>query len=356
MSKLRYAVFGVGGIARVHFNNLLPLPEVELVGLSDVSEPMLKKISAEFPDAFATPDPAEIFSKVKPDLVSVCTPNRFHHPLVMQALEAGAHVICEKPLAMTLEQAVEMEAAREKAGLRGLINFSYRNVPTFRFAKKLIANGELGSLTRVSTVYLQSHLGGAESPYTWRLNGDIAGFGALGDLGVHMIDGVQFITGQKLTSVAGQVQTLIPRKRDAEGIEREVTVDTNCAFLAQFENGMLGTFETTQIAPGYGNYFRIEISGEKGTLAVCSDKGASLSLFAGRTLTDYGSWTSDLPEVKIPTKFNQSQGPNTPASIVPAILGEKVAYPTFSDGVKAQAVLDAIFRSANSRAWVDLEA
>jgi len=356
MSKLRYAVIGVGGIAKVHFRQFVPMPEVELVGLCDVSEPILKSAATEYPEAFATSDPDELFSKVKPDLVSICTPNKFHHPLVLKALAAGAHVICEKPLAMTLEQAIEMEATREKLGRHGLINFSYRNVPTFRFARKLIANGDLGPLTRVSTVYLQSHLAGAESPYTWRLNGDIAGFGALGDLGVHMIDGVQFVTGEKMKAVAGRVQTLIPTKKDAAGIEQKVTVDTNCAFLAEFENGMLGTFETTQIAPGYGNYFRIEVSGERGTLGICSDNQATLQLFAGRTLTDYGSWASDLPEVKIPTKFNASQGPASPGSIVPAILGEEVDYPTFADGVKAQSVLDAIFRSAQSRSWVDLEA
>lgn len=354
MSKIRYAVCGVGGIAAIHFRQLLPMPEIELVGLCDVSDAMLAKLSKEHPNAFASSDPAEMLRESKPDLVSVCTPNRFHHDLVIQALEAGAHVICEKPLAMTLDEALAMESARKKAGRLGLVNFSYRNVASFRFARKLIQNGELGRLNRVASVYLQSHLGGTETRFSWRCDASIAGFGALGDLGVHMIDGVRYITGQKLHAVSGQAQTLMPTKPDADGNEQPVTVDTNCAFLGMFESGMLGTFETTQIAPGYGNYFRIEVSGEYGTLAVCSDQPDRIRLFAGKTLSAYATWASDLPEVRVPSKFKASEGPDSPGAIVPAILGEKVAYPTFEDGVKAQAVLDGISRSARERRWVDL--
>ncbi len=170
-------------------------------------------------------------------------------------------------MAMTVAEAESMEAARAAAGKLGGINFSYRNNHAFRFARELLAAGELGRLMRVSAVYLQSFLGAPATPYSWRNDVSLAGFGALGDLGVHMIDGVFFLTGLDYRRVVGLAQTLIPEKPDAGGVTRKITTDTNAAFLAELAGGVVATFETTQVAPGYGNYFRIEISGERGTLA-----------------------------------------------------------------------------------------
>ena len=297
-----------------------------------------------------------MLDKVKPDLVSVCTPNKFHAEQTLAALAVGAHVACEKPMAMNVAEAQAMEDARAKAGTYGLINFSYRNCVSFRFAREMIAQGELGQIQRVNAVYLQSFLGAESSLYSWRNDASLAGFGALGDLGVHMIDSARFITGLSIERVVGVAQTLIPQKKDPAGNLQSVTTDTNSSFLCQFAGGSLGNFETTQIAPGYGNYFRIEISGELGTLAVLSEQDQVIWLHQGKVMSRYGTWARDpLAKINIPTGFAGAQPSGTPACLVDVIRGVSQDYPSFADGLIAQRVVDSIFHSTKTGSWMELK-
>jgi predicted dehydrogenase len=170
-----------------------------------------------------------------------------------------------------------------------------------------------------------------------------------------MIDGVHFLTGLSYRRVVGVAQTLVPSKRDAAGKLRRVTTDTNAAFLAELDGNVIATFETTQVAPGFGNFFRIEISGERGTLAVHSDHAEELWLHAGPTLTRFATWKTNLPLQQLPTDFTWRKVPTSPAAIVPVIRGEKVPYfPTFADGLRAQRVLGAILDSMKSDGWQTL--
>lgn len=353
-TPLRYAVIGAGGIAHVHLNDLGKKPGVTVVGLADTADPKTWRLPADFAAAPRFQDAEKLLRETRPDIVSICTPNKFHREFALLALRHGAHVVCEKPMAMTVPEAEEMEAARAAAGKLGGINFSYRNVPAFRFARELVAAGELGRIMRVNVVYLQSFLGAPATTYSWRNDVAVAGFGALGDLGVHMIDGVRFITGLDFRRVVGLAQTLIPQKADAAGVARPVTTDTNAAFLAELAGGVVATFETTQVAPGYGNHFRLELSGERGTLAVHSEHADELWLRTGGLLTGFATWKTDIPLQKIPTDYVVRGGPTTPGAIVHAIRGEKVAFPTFSDGVAAQRVLGAILGSMRTGAWETL--
>lgn len=350
-SPLRYAVIGAGGVSHYHLRDIASKPGVAVVGIADTADPQGWRLPAEYAAVPRFQDAEKLLRETRPDLVSICTPNKFHHPLTLLALKHGAHVACEKPMAMTVAEAEEMETARAAAGRLGGINFTYRNVASFRFARELIAGGELGRLLRVNTVYLQSFLGAPATPYSWRNDAALAGFGALGDLGVHMIDGVRLLTGLDYRRVVGLTQTLIPEKADAAGGRHRVTTDTNAAFLAELAGGVAATFETTQIAPGYGNFFRIEISGERGTLAVHSDFPEDIWLRAGAALTRYATWKSDLPQQKLPTDFLSRGPPPSPGAIVHAIRGEPVDFPTFADGLRAQRVLGAILDSMKSGAW-----
>ncbi|MBC8065208.1 MAG: Gfo/Idh/MocA family oxidoreductase [Chlorobia bacterium] len=345
----RVAIFGPGGIGRYHLDHL-HRRNVDIVAICDANDRNLEDAHARFPHAVATKDWTSVFA-TEPDLVAVCTPNKWHHDITIQAFEAGAHVICEKPMAMSLAEAQVMEATRAKAGKLGYINFSYRNNIAFRFARQLIRDGELGHVRRINVVYLQSFLGSPSNGFSWRNDIEIAGFGALGDLGVHMIDGVRFITGLEFEKVVGTKQTLMATKKDAEGQERSVTTDTNAAWLAHLTGGPIATMETTQVAPGYGNYFRIEISGDLGTIAVVSDKDKELQMSVGKTLSGYDTWTTDLPIHQVPSGFASRQKPDGPALIIDAINGIESDYPTFADGVAAQAVLEGINRSIESGTW-----
>jgi predicted dehydrogenase len=351
---LRYAVIGAGNISATHLSAIATQPNVELVGISDPVDTARWRPLGEYETAPKFNDPEKMLSETKPDLVSICTPNKFHAALSILALKHGANVACEKPMAMTLAEAEAMEAARAAADKLGSINFSYRNLAAFRFARELIASGDLGKLLRVQCVYLQSFLGAPATPYSWRNDVSIAGFGALGDLGIHMIDGVRFVTGLDYKRVVGTAQTLVSEKADAKGTMHKVTTDTNAAWLSELDGGVVSTFETSQVAPGFGNFFRIEISGERGTLAIRSDSPEDIWLFAGASMTRYATWVTDLPQQKIPTAFVSDCKPITPGGIAQVMRGKQVDFPTFADGVHAQRMLSAIGVSMQTNAWQTL--
>lgn len=352
MNPTRVAIFGPGGIGRYHLDHL-HRRHVEIVAICDTNENNLYEAQSKYPHALATVNPGEVFDR-HPEVVAVCTPNKWHRELTIQALESGAHVICEKPMAMNLAEAVEMEETRSRTGKLGYINFSYRNNIAFRFARELIRNGEMGKIRRVNVVYLQSFLGAPSNLYSWRNDIQIAGFGTLGDLGVHMIDGVRFVTGLDFERVVGVKQTLMPTKKDGEGMDRAVTTDTNAAWLGILSGGPIATMETTQVAPGYGNYFRIEVSGDLGTIAVLSDKDRELQMTVGNSLSGYDTWTTDLPVHQVPSGFASRQKADGPALLIDAIQGQDADFPTFQDGVKAQTVLEGINQSIVTGSWAEL--
>lgn len=354
MKPLRYAAIGVAGIAGAHFNDVSKRSDVEVVGLVDTNPDNLATAQKRFPAALAMTDAAAMLKEAKPDLVSVCTPNRWHAPMTMLALEHGAHVACEKPMAMTLAEARAMEAKRAELGRVGYINFSYRNVPSFRFMRELIAQGELGTIHRVHAVYLQGWIGAGSVTAGWRNNKELAGFGSLGDLGIHMIDAVRFVTGAEVVSVVGQAVTRAPNLFDGEGKPVTATTDDNAAFLATMSDGATAVFETSQTAPGYANYHRIEVSGEKGTLIALTDRGGEIAYYVGPTLTKYATWNVEIPWVQVPSGFTGSQKADGVALAIDAVRGLDVDYPTFADGVAAQAVVEAIDLAQRERRWVDL--
>ncbi|HEX8052732.1 MAG TPA: Gfo/Idh/MocA family oxidoreductase, partial [Thermoleophilaceae bacterium] len=261
--RLRYAVIGAGSVARTHLREVAGRAGVAVVGMADPADP--RRWRAQHDGAPRFGDPARMLAETRPHLVSICTPTKFHHELTLLALRARAHVICEKPMAMTVAEAEEMERARAATRRLGAVNFSYRNAPALRYARALVAGGEIGRVTRVRGAYLQSFLAAPDSGWTWRSDVELAGYGALGDLGVHLIDAARFVTGLEFERVIGVKQTLIAEKRDGAGTARRVTSDTTASFLAALGDGVTATFETSQVVAGYGDSFRLEVSGDGGT-------------------------------------------------------------------------------------------
>ena len=149
------------------------------------------------------------------DLVDVCTPGHTHAEIVIAALEAGKHVLCEKPLANSVEEAEAMTRAAEKAaagGVRAMVGFTYRRVPAISLARQLVADGRLGTLHHVRAQYLQDWIVDPQAPLSWRLEKDKAGSGSLGDIGAHIIDIAQFITGDTISRVSGRLRTFVEER------------------------------------------------------------------------------------------------------------------------------------------------
>ena len=215
------------------------------------------------------------------DLVDICTPGDSHAEIALAALAAGKHVLCEKPLANTVEEAEAMAAAAEEAYGRGqlaMVGFNYRRVPAAALARGMVAEGRLGTLRHVRVTYLQDWLVDPQAPLTWRLRKELAGSGSLGDLGAHIIDLAQYLTGERLAGVSALTETFVRERPLPGGAARglsatsaagtgEVTVDDAAVFTGRFTSGALASFEATRYATGRKNALRIELNGERGSLA-----------------------------------------------------------------------------------------
>lgn len=357
MKKLTYVLLGAGGIAGSHYQASKQIPSLELVGIYDPSEPTMDSWLKREPKILTHKDPRKLLALTKPDIAIICSPNVAHASLTQMAYAAGCHVLCEKPMAMSMAECLAMEKSRKAARREGAINFGYRYVPAFRLAKEIVESGEVGTIQRMNVRYLQSFLIADSVPYSWRNDLKVAGFGALGDLGVHMIDGARFISGEKPAKVAGVAQTLTPFKTDSKGKKQKVTTDTNASFIIQYASGAIGVFETSQVVPGYGNFFQIEISGDKGVIRVITEDADQITLFAGSTLCGYHTWAPEsFPKVKIPTSFTDKQTKNTLDALVRKLRGERdrIDYAGFDAGISAQKCIMAIHQSMKTDRWIRL--
>ncbi|MRJ78256.1 gfo/Idh/MocA family oxidoreductase [Aeromicrobium sp. SMF47] len=228
------------------------------------------------------------------DVIDICTPGHTHAEIAIAALEAGKHVLCEKPLANTVEEAeamAEAAAAAAERGVRAMCGFTYRRTPAVAFARQLVASGRIGTIRHIRGQYLQDWLADEDAPLSWRLDKSLAGSGALGDIGAHIIDMAQFVSGDSIASVNGLMETFVPTRpvggdhatlggTSSSTAERgPVTVDDAAAFTARFVGGAIGVFEATRFATGRKNALRLEINGTLGSLAFDFEDMNVLELF-----------------------------------------------------------------------------
>src|SRR5579863_2248807 len=306
------------------------------------------------------------------DVVDVSTPGNLHHDMVIAAARAGKHVICEKPLANTLAEAKDMLRAVEKAGVKHMVMHNYRKAPAVAFAKKLVEDGRLGDVYHYHGAYLQDWIIDPQFPLVWRLQKNLAGAGALGDIGSHAIDLAQYLNSD-IRAVTSHLTTFIKRRPlaadgagswGAKGKSRRgrVTVDDDANFLARFTNGSAGVFESSRFCGGRRNYNTFQIYGSKGSLAFNIERLNELE-FYDRTdaQAEQGFKTIMVTEGVHP--YVGAWWP--PGHIIGyehtfvhaihdflvALENDTLPEPNFRDGVKDQSILDAVERSAKSGRW-----
>jgi predicted dehydrogenase len=201
-------------------------------------------------------------------IVDICAPGWLHAEIAIAALEAGKHVLLEKPLANTLAEAEAITSAAQAAraaGVQSMVGFNYRRVPALALAKEMIAAGRLGTVRQVKAAYLQDWLADESAPMTWRLTKDTAGSGALGDIASHAIDQVLFLLGDQVTEVAGRLHTFVNQRPGPEGLE-EVTVDDAAWATLTLASGAVASVEASRVATGRKNSLQLEVYGDKGAI------------------------------------------------------------------------------------------
>jgi predicted dehydrogenase len=312
-------------------------------------------------------------------LVDVCTPGDTHAEIAIAALEAGKHVLCEKPLANTVAEAEAMAEAAARAaarGVRSMVGFTYRRVPAIGLARELVAQGRLGEIRHVRAQYLQDWIADPAAPMSWRLQKERAGSGALGDIGAHIVDLTQHVTGQRLTGVSALLETFVKERPlpasegSLSGVAGQgtgtVTVDDAAVFLGRFDGGALATFEATRFALGRKNAIRIEVNGSRGSLAFDFEDMNVLQFFDG----DEPAATAGFRRILVTEPEHPYVGAWWPAGhglgyehgfthqvvdLVTAIAKGEDPTPSFADGLQVQRVLDAVERSAAARSvWTEI--
>ena len=304
------------------------------------------------------------------DIIDVCTPGSSHEEIAVAALNAGKHVICEKPLANTVAEAERMAAAAQASSGKSMVAFNYRRVPALAYARELVRQGRLGRIFHVRAVYLQDWIIDPEFPLVWRLVKEEAGSGALGDLGAHIVDAAQFVTGSQITNVIGELRTFIDERplvgethllEATKSAERgKVTVDDAALVLANFDNGAVGTFEATRFASGRKNGMAIEVNGEKASLRFEFESMNELWVhdhtvdgkdagFRRVMVTE-----SDHPYVEGWWPPGHVLGYDHTFThefrdFVLDIVNDRAPEPSFADGLYVQRVLDAVERSAQAQ-------
>ncbi|NMA76053.1 MAG: Gfo/Idh/MocA family oxidoreductase [Actinomycetales bacterium] len=210
----------------------------------------------------------EVIARDDIDIVDICTPGFLHAEIAIAALEAGKHVLCEKPLANDTAEAEAMVEAARAATARGQVaalGFTYRRVPALALAKQFVDAGRLGTIRQAKAAYLQDWLVDAQAPMSWRLRKETAGSGALGDIGSHAIDQIQHLTGQQVRAVRGRLATMVPERPGDDGPE-PVTVDDAAWANLELDGGAIASVEVSRMATGAKNSLRIELFGSEGAL------------------------------------------------------------------------------------------
>ncbi len=313
----------------------------------------------------------EVLTRDDVDLVDVCTPGSNHAEIAIAALNAGKHVLCEKPLANTVDEAREMvRAARraEKSGVRAMVGFNYRRLPAAALARRLVDQGRIGAVRHVRAQYLQDFITDPTFPLVWRLRKEQAGSGALGDIGAHIVDLTQFITGEHITGVSGMTETFVERRPLPEDATEygDVTVDDAATFLARFSGGALATFEATRLATGRKNALRIEINGELGSLSFDLERLNELE-FHDATEPDATAGFRRILVTEAEHPYVEAWWPpghglgyehtftHEVTDLVRDLDAGVPPRPSFSDGLRVQRVLEAVEYSAHdSGRWTPL--
>jgi predicted dehydrogenase len=383
---LRVAMVGYAFMGAAHsqawrnahrFFELPAVPELAVLCGRDASA--VAEAAAKLGWAETATDWREVVARDDIDVIDVSSPGDTHRDVAIAALAAGKHVLCEKPLANTLAEAQEMTAAAEDAQRRGvlsMVGFNYRRTPALALARDLVSQGRLGRIHHVRAQYLQDWIVDPDFPLVWRLQKDKAGSGALGDIGAHVIDLAHFLTGERLTGVAGTLRRFVDRRPLPEqsaglsgsgGTETgEVTVDDAAAFFGRTESGALATFEATRFANGRKNAMRIELNGSEGSLAFDFERLNELQVYDGTvpaadagfrrilaTEADHpyaGAWWPPGHGLGYEHTFVHEV-----ADFVRDICAGTPPTPSFADGLYVQRVMDAVERSSSaSSTWTQI--
>ncbi len=379
MEKIKVGVVGTGFIGPAHIEALRRLPNVEVAALCEVTTELAKEKAAQLGISRAyTFD--DLLKQDDIQSVHICTPNFLHFAQSKAALLAGKHVICEKPLAKDLHEAEELVALAAQTGLVNAVHFNLRYYPLVRQMKTMSEKGDLGDVYSIIGSYLQDWLF-YETDYNWRLEPDKSGASrAIADIGSHLMDVIEYITGLKTVEVMADFNTIHKtRKKPLKAVETysgkmlrpedyadvPITTEDHANVLLRFDNGNRGSVTVSQVSAGRKNQLKLEISGSKKTFAFNSESpnemwignrdGYNQSLMrdpslaypeASALMTFPGGHNEGFPDT------SKQMFKEVYAAIAAGKQPENPTYPTFADGYRELLICERILDSNRQQGWV----
>ena len=379
MQRIRTALIGTGFMGRTHAEAIRRLGNVEIAAVASSSEERAREFAERYGIGRATGDFRTILADSGIHAVHVLTPNALHREVALAALEAGKHVVCEKPLTVSVAEARDLVAAAEKNGRANCVEHNLRYYPLVQQAREMIAGGELGEVLIVQGTYSQDWLL-YDTDWNWRADAKMNGaLRAMGDIGSHWMDMIQHVTGLSITAVCADLATFhqtrrMPRgavetfggKQDGSGEYQPIPVDTDDfgAVMLRLGARARGVFTVSQVSAGRKNHLRFEIFGTKKGLAwdqerpdelwigerSCPNrivlKDPSLLEAGAATYADYpGGHAEGYPDSHkqvLKRFYRKVADPSAP-----------IEYPTFNDGLRIMQLLECVQQSARERGWVE---
>jgi predicted dehydrogenase len=379
MKPIRTAIFGTGFMGRVHLEAVQRVESVEAAGIFGRNHDATARLASGFSVPKATSDYRELLNDPAIDAVDICTPNAQHFSMAKEALEAGKHVLCEKPLTTTVAEAEELVALAARKKLRNGVCHNLRYYPQVQQMRALREAGELGDILVVQGTYSQDWLL-YDTDWNWRVDAKAAGASrAMGDIGSHFFDMAEHVTGARVTSLCADLQTFHKiRKRPRGSVETfankmmrpedyvETPVDTEDFGAVVFRMGdrTRGAMTASQVSAGRKNGFSLEVYGSKASVAWNQerpdelwvghrDSGNSIFIKDPSLLTGRARGYADLPG-------GHSEGYDDTFKQVfrrfyASIREDGAAeYPQFVDGLRQMVILDSVLESSRARKWVDV--
>jgi len=380
MPKFKTAVFGAGFVGRVHIEALRRLGTVDVTAVVAVPADLAARLAAELHIPRSDADYRKILEDKSIDAVHVCTPNAYHFPIAKDALQAGKHVLCEKPLALSTQQAREMTDLAKSSKLRNCTSHNLRYYPMVQHMRRMREAGDLGEILVVQGTYSQDWLL-YDTDWNWRIDSkDNGPSRCMADIGSHFCDMAEHVTGLRITSLCADLQTFHKTRKQPKGpIETfagktlrpedytEVPIDTEDfgAVLFRMGDRTRGAFTASQVSSGCKNKLSIEIYGSKSGVAWNQErpdelwighrnspnsviiKDPSLLKEGARSYADLPGGHSEGYDDTFKQVFRRFYGSIEDPSAQPE-------YPQFADGLRQLTILEAELDSSRKRAWVDV--
>jgi predicted dehydrogenase len=377
---IKTAIIGTGFMGKVHIENLRRLGTVDIVALAGSSAERARQFGKSFGIGRTSGNFAELIADSSIDAIHVLTPNALHYPICRAALEAGKHVLCEKPFTVSLEQARELVELAARTGLANCIQHNLRYYPLVQQIRRMIEAGDLGEILIVQGTYSQDWLL-YETDWNWRVDAKANGaLRAMGDIGSHWMDLIQHVTGLRITELCADLATFHGTRRKPKGsVEtfagkqlqagdyETVAVDTDDfgAVLVRMGDRARGAFTVSQMSAGRKNMFSIEIYGTKAGVAWNQERAEEL--WIGQRNSANQIMLKD-PALLYPAAAAYADLPgghgegydDTHKQVFKRFYARvadpaaPVDYPTFEDGLVGMRLLEKIAESSQERGWVSV--